>query len=42
MNADFLDFEKPITELEDKLEQLRRLCNETDLDISDEMARLEA
>jgi acetyl-CoA carboxylase carboxyl transferase subunit alpha len=42
MNADFLDFEKPITELEDKLEQLRRLCNDTDLDISDEMARLEA
>jgi len=42
MNADFLDFEKPITELEDKLEQLRRLCNDTDLDISDEMARLDA
>ncbi|MFO1428845.1 MAG: acetyl-CoA carboxylase carboxyl transferase subunit alpha [Candidatus Competibacteraceae bacterium] len=42
MNADFLDFEKPITELEDKLEQLRRLCNDTDLDISEEMARLEA
>jgi acetyl-CoA carboxylase carboxyl transferase subunit alpha len=42
MNADFLDFEKPITELEDKLEQLRRLCTGTELDISDEMARLEA
>jgi len=42
MNTDFLDFEKPITELEDKLEQLRRLCNDTDLDISDEMARLDA
>lgn len=39
---DYLDFEKPIAELEDKLEQLRRLCNDTDLDISDEMARLEA
>lgn len=41
MNPDFLDFEKPIAELEDKLEQLRRLCNDSDLDISEEMARLE-
>lgn len=42
MNENFLDFEKPIAELEDKLEQLRRLCNDTELDISEEMARLEA
>lgn len=42
MNADFLDFEKPIAELEDKLEQLRHLCNDTELDISDEMVHLEA
>ncbi len=41
MIPDFLDFEKPIAELEDKLEQLRRLCNDSELDISDEMARLE-
>ncbi len=41
MNANFLDFEKPIAELEEKLEQLRRLCNDTELDISDEMAHLE-
>jgi acetyl-CoA carboxylase carboxyl transferase subunit alpha len=42
MNDNFLDFEKPIAELEDKLEQLRRLCNDTELDISEEMSRLEA
>jgi acetyl-CoA carboxylase carboxyl transferase subunit alpha len=42
MNPNFLDFEKPITELEDKLEQLRHLCNDSELDISDEMAHLEA
>jgi acetyl-CoA carboxylase carboxyl transferase subunit alpha len=42
MTANFLDFEKPIAELEDKLEQLRHLCNDTELDISDEMAHLEA
>jgi acetyl-CoA carboxylase carboxyl transferase subunit alpha len=42
MNSSFLDFEKPIAELEEKLEQLRHLCLDSDLDISDEMARLEA
>jgi acetyl-CoA carboxylase carboxyl transferase subunit alpha len=42
MSANFLDFEKPIAELEDKLDQLRRLCNDTELDISEEMAHLEA
>ncbi|MEE4379366.1 MAG: acetyl-CoA carboxylase carboxyl transferase subunit alpha [Candidatus Competibacteraceae bacterium] len=41
MNPNFLDFEKPIAELEDKLTELRHLCNDTELDISDEMARLE-
>lgn len=42
MSENFLDFEKPIAELEDKLDQLRRLCNDTELDISEEMAHLEA
>ncbi|MCP5420704.1 MAG: acetyl-CoA carboxylase carboxyltransferase subunit alpha [Gammaproteobacteria bacterium] len=42
MNPNFLDFEKPIAELEDKLSELRFLCSDTELDISDEMARLEA
>jgi len=41
MNPNFLDFEKPIAELEDKLTELRHLCNDTELDISDEMVRLE-
>ncbi len=42
MSGNFLDFEKPIAELEEKLQQLRHLCNDTELDISDEMAHLEA
>jgi acetyl-CoA carboxylase carboxyl transferase subunit alpha len=42
MSANFLDFEKPIAELEEKLQQLRHLCNDTELDINDEMAHLEA
>jgi len=42
MNAEFLDFEKPIAELEEKLEQLRRLCHDAELDIGDEVANLEA
>lgn len=42
MNSNFLDFERPIAELEEKLEQLRHLARDTDLDISDEMTRLES
>lgn len=41
MNAEFLDFERPIAELEEKLEQLRRLCDDAELDIGDEVAKLE-
>ncbi|MGH6990142.1 MAG: acetyl-CoA carboxylase carboxyltransferase subunit alpha [Stellaceae bacterium] len=37
----FLDFEKPIAELEDKIEELRHLSNSTELNIADEVARLE-
>ncbi|MFO1371332.1 MAG: acetyl-CoA carboxylase carboxyltransferase subunit alpha [Candidatus Competibacteraceae bacterium] len=36
-----LDFEKPIAELEAMLKELRHLCNDQDLNISDEIARLE-
>jgi acetyl-CoA carboxylase carboxyl transferase subunit alpha len=41
MNTEFLDFEQPIAELEAKLEQLRSVCDDSDLDISEEMTRLE-
>ncbi len=37
-----LDFEKPIAELEAMLQELRHLSAEQDLNISDEIARLEA
>ena len=37
-----LDFEKPIAELEAMLRELRHLSTEQDLNISDEIARLEA
>ncbi len=39
---DCLDFEKPIAELEAMLKELRHLSAEQDLNISDEIARLEA
>ena len=37
-----LDFEKPISELEGKVKELRHLSNGSDLDLADEIARLEA
>ncbi len=37
-----LDFEKPITELEGKVKELRRLMDGSELDLADEIARLEA
>tara|TARA_B100000686_G_scaffold334638_1_gene402152 strand:+ start:107 stop:1063 length:957 start_codon:yes stop_codon:yes gene_type:complete len=37
----FLDFEKPIAELETKIQELRQLAETGDADISDEVARLE-
>ena len=37
----FLDFEKPIAELEGKIEELRHLSNGNELNIADEVARLE-
>lgn len=41
MNLDYLDFEQPIAELEEKIEELRRVGTGQDLNISDEVARLE-
>jgi acetyl-CoA carboxylase carboxyl transferase subunit alpha len=38
----FLDFEKPLAELEGKIEELRHLSTGNDLNIADEVARLEA
>jgi acetyl-CoA carboxylase carboxyl transferase subunit alpha len=37
-----LDFEKPISELEGKVKELRHLSNGSELDLADEIARLEA
>src|SRR5271169_3087249 len=38
----FLDFEKPVAELEGKIEELRHLTNGSDLNIAEEVARLQA
>jgi acetyl-CoA carboxylase carboxyl transferase subunit alpha len=38
----FLDFEKPLAELESKIEELRHLSNGNDINIADEVSRLEA
>lgn len=40
MNLNFLDFEQPIAELEAKIEELRYLGNDTDINITDEIGRL--
>jgi acetyl-CoA carboxylase carboxyl transferase subunit alpha len=37
----FLDFEKPLAELEGKIEELRHLANGGDINIADEVGRLE-
>ena len=41
MNLNFLDFEQPIAELEAKIEELRRVGGDADLNISDEIERLQ-
>src|SRR5947209_9265147 len=38
----FLDFERPIAELEGKIEELRHLSNDSGLNITEEVGRLEA
>jgi acetyl-CoA carboxylase carboxyl transferase subunit alpha len=42
MNLNFLDFEQPIAELEAKIEELRYVGNDNEINISEEIARLEA
>ena len=41
MQPTFLDFEKPIAELEGKIEELRRLSTDGDLEISEEVGKLQ-
>ena len=40
MNASGLDFEKPILELERKIEELKNLTEHEDLDLSSEIKQL--
>ncbi|MDD2777168.1 MAG: acetyl-CoA carboxylase carboxyltransferase subunit alpha [Gallionella sp.] len=40
MKVSFLDFENPVAELEDKIEQLRYVQDDSALDIADEISRL--
>lgn len=42
MNLNFLDFEQPIAELEAKIQELRMVGKDTDINLTDEIARLEA
>lgn len=42
MNLNFLDFERPIAELEAKIEELRYVGNDNELNISEEIARLQS
>lgn len=42
MNLNFLEFERPIAELEAKIEELRRVGADTEINIHDEITRLEA
>lgn len=42
MNLNFLEFEKPIAELEAKIEELRRVGTDTELNIIEEITRLES
>lgn len=41
MNLNFLDFEQPIAELQAKIEELRRMGSETDINLGEEIQRLE-
>lgn len=41
MNINFLDFEQPIAELEAKIQELRLVGNDADINLSEEIARLE-
>lgn len=41
MNLNFLEFEQPIAELEEKIQELRLVGNDTEINITDEISRLE-
>ena len=41
MNMNFLEFEQPISELEAKIEELRFVVTDSDLNISEEITKLE-
>jgi len=41
VNLNFLDFEQPIAELEAKIDELRYVNHDTEINISDEIARLQ-
>ena len=41
MNLNFLDFEQPIAELEAKIAELRRVGDDSEINISEEVTRLE-
>lgn len=42
MKPNYLDFEQPIAELEEKIEELRNVGTDNEINISEEIARLEA
>lgn len=42
MNQNYLDFEQPIAELEDKIEELRHVGTDSEINISEEISRLES
>ena len=42
MAVAFLDFEQPIAELEAKIEELRHVTSDSEVNIQDEIARLQA
>ncbi len=42
MNLNFLGFEQPIADLEAKIEELRRLCDAEEINIGEEIEKLEA
>lgn len=41
MNLDYLDFEQPIAELQEKIDELRRVGSSQDINLSEEVAKLE-
>ena len=42
MNPNYLDFEQPIAELEMKIEELKTVVDDSEINISDEIDRLKA